>query len=273
MRSRTCLALALVGLLACSPEAPIIAPEPMSPEPMSPEPAPLIPVPDERHLGSLEMREPPRPLASECSPGETRSCGSPAGRSPNPNKELRMACRSAGEGVWRFSTSDCSTPLVVAFDERPVAFTRAPGTFALGAFARTEWVSERTPWLALDRDGSGCVEDVRELFGPPASTPSATGFESLAELDDTRDGRLDGRDAAFARLGLWFDRDQDRRCTPGELESLSQAGVVAFELSYTRLPGAVGSYEGAVARLTFRDADGHAREGRVVDVFLAAMDP
>jgi hypothetical protein len=162
------------------------------------------------------------------------------------------------------------TPLVVALDARPVELTRPDGAFAIGGSKRTEWVSAETPWLAMDRDGSGCIEDHGELFG--ADEGAANGFDKLARLDDHRDGRIDAADEAFARLVLWADRDQDRRCTPSELVPLRAAGVVALELSYTSVvPPVSGSYEGEHAGVAFRDARGALRRGRVVDVYLEAM--
>lgn len=214
-------------------------------------------------------------LPDECEPGAVRACG-PAALMPNPSRPLTMRCARAPAGNWVFDRSSCNTPLVVAFDGEPVTFGAPPGVFAIGSSARTEWPSSSTPWLAYDRDGSGCVEDERELFGPAADPGgrARSGFEALALFDDDGDGRIDGRDAAFARLALWVDRDQDRRCIPSEMVPLERAGIVAIELgaSAARPPERAGSFEGESALVVARGALGAPRAARVVDVYLAPLD-
>jgi hypothetical protein len=178
-----------------------------------------------------------------------------------------MTCRQAPDGSYRFNLAVCATPLVVAWDDASVEITRPPGTFPIGPFARTEWVSARTPWLAIDADRSGCVERDDELFGPR----DGDGFAALAALDADRDGQIDARDPAFSSLVLWADRDQDRRCTPAEVSSVADAGVVAIELRARSLPAAaVGSYAGAEATFWFR-AGGAIRTGRVLDLYLGPL--
>ena len=78
------------------------------------------------------------------------------------------------------------------------------------------------------------------------------------------------RDPAFARVVVWRDADQDRRSTPGELQSASAAGLVAIDLAYRDVPRCSGgSCEVERARFVFRDARGQEREGDVIDVHLA----
>jgi hypothetical protein len=144
--------------------------------------------------------------------------------------------------------------LVVALDATPVKFTKAGAVFTIGNAYRTEWVTARTPWLALDRDGTGCIEHEGELFA---------GFAELAKLDANRDGRIDAKDPAFAKLVLWDDADQDKRCTPNELTRLSAAFERLPLASAPRERPKLGSYEGDTALLS-----GGAR---LVDVHLAAL--
>ena len=123
-------------------------------------------------------------------------------------------------------------------------------------------MSARTPWLALDRDGSGCIEQQSELFR----------FDELAALDDNRDGRIDAEDGAYERLVLWSDRDGDRRCVASELTTLRDAGVVALDVDFApKPPHAFGSHEGEVATMVYRADGGAPRRGRIVDVYLAPM--
>ncbi len=122
------------------------------------------------------------------------------------------------------------TPLVLSFDGGPVRFTHASGSFDLmgeQASFDSDWVSRATPWLALDRNGNGAIDDGRELFGSMTVLASGTrainGFIALAELDDDGDGRITPADAAFSRLLLWSDADQDRRSRSSELRCRSAA--------------------------------------------------
>lgn len=197
------------------------------------------------------------PAVSECEPGEIGGCSSPVERHARYGPFVH--CRRAPDGSWRWARAECNTPLVVAFDEGPVELTHPPGSFAIGLSERTEWVSAKTPWLALDRDGSGCIESHAELFA---------GFSALAALDDDGDGRLDARDAAFASLVLWSDRDQDRRCTPDEIEPIASRGIAALDLTYVTPPhSGLGSYEGERAPVLTSSGG----RGRLVDVYLAPL--
>lgn len=189
--------------------------------------------------------EPPYHLVAECEPGERRPYPLFWAGAGRPRRW--QSCIEYADGSRRWPV--VNTPLVIVFDEAPVTFTRAPGVFHVGADDRTEWVSAATPWLALDRDGSGCIESERELFA---------GFDVLARLDANGDGRIDGRDPAFAELVLWSDRDQDKRCTPDELTPLGSP----IDLAHTEAAPQGFSYEGETAALP-------RRTGRVVDVYLA----
>jgi hypothetical protein len=202
--------------------------------------------------------ERPRP-AHECELGARRGCSNLGGAmwAPGPDGPVPIGARCVlyPDGIQRWSDSDCVTPLVVAFDACPVEFTRPDADFAVAGRARTEWISAKTPWLAIDRDGSGCIESAHELFA---------GFEALAELDSNADGRLDARDPAFPHLLLWSDRDQDKRCTPDEVAPLASAGIDRVDLSYElRDSTGIGSYEGETSLLS--------HGARVVDVHLAVM--
>lgn len=193
----------------------------------------------------------------ECRPYQKRDC--PGLPQLAPGHVIQMTC-AIEKDAWKFSRTPCDTPLVLSLDGRAVTFTRAPGSFRIGAAERTEWVEASTPWLAIDRDGDGAIDGESELFA---------GFEALAAFDDDRDGRITPRDAIFSELRVWRDRDQDRRSTPDELSTLADEGVRAIDLAYTSRPARAISYEGEIAPLAL---DG-GRAGRVVDVHLAPMDP
>jgi hypothetical protein len=136
----------------------------------------------------------------------------------------------------------CYTPLVLSFDRAPVRFAHTEGRFDFGAGApqATDWPSAETPWLVLDRNGNGVVDDATELFGD--ATPllqggrGANGFVPLAELDANRDRRLTAADDAWSRLLLWSDRNVDRVSSPDELTPLAETSVVAIDRAYARVP-------------------------------------
>jgi hypothetical protein len=233
----------------------------------------IVAEPEPKPQADLEVLSRPRPATAvaerevyrgpppECELGETRSCFPPGTGPRLDGMGPWMRCVELPDGFRRFSRADCATPLVLSFDDAPVRFTNPPGAFAIGSAARTEWVGPETPWLALP--ARGCVESERDLFG--VDERASNGFEKLARLDANGDGRIDGADPAYARLVLWYDRDQDRACTASELVPLRDAGVLSIELAYTSTkPLTTGSYEGERAR--FARPGGR---GSVVDVYLA----
>jgi hypothetical protein len=100
-------------------------------------------------------------------------------------------------------------------------------------------------FLAFDRNGNGLIDDGTELFGnhTPArpdwpATTTANGFEALKFVETTPYGASDmnevitARDAAFARLLLWRDRNHNGVSEPDELQSLADAGVEAVYTDY-----------------------------------------
>jgi hypothetical protein len=201
-----------------------------------------------------------------CEPGDGYACRGPYGGS---------ASCTVVSGEWRYPPDACSTPLVLAFDDEPIAFTNPAGAFDLAgsdALVRTDWVSERTPWLVLDRNSNGTIDDGAELFGSMTRLPDGrrarNGFSALASLDADGDGWITAKDPEFARLAVWRDLDQDRASSPDELSPAAES-VVALSLRYTDVPRCLGgSCEHERADFIFRDHQGNERRGSVVDVYL-----
>jgi len=168
----------------------------------------------------------------------------------------------------------CNTPLVLAFDDHPIALvpaTATPFAFQAGAPVASDWPTAATPCIALDRDGDGQITSGAELFGDATLAADGTlahdGFAALAALDANGDGALDASDPAFAALLLWTDRDGDRRSSPDELRPLSSV-VTRIPLAHSRDArcDARGNCEGE--RGTWRDVFGG--EHPVVDLYLRA---
>lgn len=202
-----------------------------------------------------------------CRPGDGYACGGPYGGS--------ATCALVND-EWRYPPTACSTPLVLAFDDEPVAFTNPPGAFDLAgrdSLVRTDWVSESTPWLVLDRNANGTIDDGSELFGSMTRLPDGAralnGFLALAPLDSDGDGWITPRDPSFAELALWRDHDQDRVSSAGELSPVAES-VIALSLTCRDEPRCVGgNCERERADLIFRDREGNERRGSVVDVYLS----
>jgi hypothetical protein len=154
----------------------------------------------------------------------------------------------------------CDTPLVVAFEGEAIQFAN-------------HWPTASTPWLALDRDGDGAITSRAELFGDATVLPgggvATNGFEALAPLDTNGDGVVDARDPAFGSILLWADRDGDRRSTPSELRPAYEV-ILALPLANERRPRCTeeGDCEGERSAMSWRAADGSARTGAVIDVYL-----
>ncbi|UQA63965.1 calcium-binding protein [Polyangium aurulentum] len=184
---------------------------------------------------------------------------------------------SGGAGGQGGDDSASSTPLVLSFDGAAVEFgADATRAFDVNGAASqvTDWPTARTPWLALDRDGSGAIEDGRELFGSmsplAAGGTGPNGFVALRELDGNGDGRITAEDPAFAKLVVWSDKDADRASSSGELSSVSAWEIVSIDLDYVTIPrcDARGNCEGERAPFQYRDAAGVLRTGTVIDVRL-----
>lgn len=171
------------------------------------------------------------------------------------------------------------TPLVLAFTDSPVRFVPGEASFDFGhGPVHTDWPSDATPWLALDRNGNAQVDDATELFGDAsplrAGGVGPNGFVALADLDDDRDGLLTLADPAFSRLLAWADADGDRRSSPAELRSLASAGITALDLDHTRqrVCDPRENCEGETSSFRYV-AGGLEGQGRVIDVYLRERPP
>jgi hypothetical protein len=174
---------------------------------------------------------------------------------------------------WAFSELCGATPLVLAFDDQPVAYTTG-GRFAFtaGDPVATDWPTAVTPWLALDRDGDGAITNGAELFGSSTPLPdgrlAADGFAALAVLDANHDGRIDRDDPAFASLVLWADRDGDRHSSPDELRPASEViDAISLDVRIDLRCTERLDCERERAALSWHDGGGH-HTGSVVDVHL-----
>jgi hypothetical protein len=210
-----------------------------------------------------------------CEPEEVYDCG----YSDITMSDLSMTCSlDPDKACTTYWDNGCDTPLVLSFDGAPVEYLadRDHGFDLDGAQSLvTDWPTARTPWLAVDRDGNGSIDDGSELFGSMSPLGSGArarnGFAALRELDANGDGRLTPQDPGFSRLLVWSDGDGDRRSAASELASVSGRGLLSIDLAYTSGPrcDARGNCEVERASFTYRDAAGMERTGAVVDVHIA----
>lgn len=210
----------------------------------------------------------------ECAPGDSQSCW---GDDEEWGEDITMGCTIDADGRHVWNLEDCNTPLVLSFGES-IEFSSAPVSAAdfdihggAGTCARADWPSAASPWLALDRDGSGSIDGGQELFGAATRMSSGTGahngFQALAELDSDLDGKITPADARWGELVLWADHDADRRSSGWELLPLASFEIVEIDLGYAtrRDCDARGNCGLERASFVYRSM-GRERAGEVVDV-------
>jgi hypothetical protein len=231
-------------------------------------------------IGPLHVPYPPYPRArvrDAESPGPKLYFASvqtwQASLVPAQRRYVKREC-PGGEGNPSSDLCGDNTPLVVAFDGDRVAYTSG-GRFAFqaGSLTMTDWPTATTPWIVLDRNDNGAIDNGSELFGSDTRLArggtAVNGFAALAELDANGDGRIDATDPAFSALQLWADHDADQRSGMRELTPLAEKIVsISLDHQIDVRCDARGNCEGERANLTWRDASGALRSGDVIDVYL-----
>jgi hypothetical protein len=116
--------------------------------------------------------------------------------------------------------------------------------FGTGKPMQMPWTAagSSSGWLALDRKGDGRVDNGADLFSNVAPQPDSRaraklGFRALAAYDlpakgGNGDGTIDQRDAIFAKLLVWVDKNHNGISEPGELLTMQQAGVQSISLQF-----------------------------------------
>lgn len=212
------------------------------------------------------------------SAGASRACEGPGDAPGAPTGSQQCAADAHGALTWSNCTpsSTSSTPLVLSFDGAPVTLAATLGAFDVNGTMSvvTDWPAAATPWLALDRDGNGAIDDGSELFGSATVLRSgqraSNGFVALAELDSNGDGRITPEDAAWASLRLWGDADGDRVSSAGEVSGLGARRVLWIDLGYRSERRCDARRNCEIERAAFGWADeaGGEHVGAIVDVHL-----
>ncbi len=130
-------------------------------------------------------------------------------------------------------------PLAIDMDGDGIETTGVDGTVLFdhngdGVKTGTGWVSADDGFIVLDRNGNGTIDTGAELFGVDTvkadGSLAADGFDALSDLDSNGDAVFDAKDTEFANVKIWQDLDQDGISDPGELTSLTDAGIVSIDL-------------------------------------------
>lgn len=101
-----------------------------------------------------------------------------------------------------------------------------------GPHQRWPWVRPTTGFLVWDPLRTGRIVSGQQLFGGYTfQLFRRDGYEALAALDDNGDGVLDG--AELRGIRVWFDRNSNGRCDPGEVVDLEDLGIVAIAVHAT----------------------------------------
>ena len=97
-----------------------------------------------------------------------------------------------------------------------------------GEADQIHFIGPNSGFLALDRDGSGTIDNGSELFG--AST--GNGFAELAAYDEDGNQFIDEADSIFEELRIW----QKDSAGNDHLVALGQKGVGAIYLGHIDTP-------------------------------------
>lgn len=95
------------------------------------------------------------------------------------------------------------------------------------------WIKPSDGWLVQDINKDGRISINREMYSDMEYMRHRSSWQPplLRELDDNQDELLDQRDAAFSKLRVWRDLNEDGESQPGELTPLSAHGITAFRLT------------------------------------------
>ncbi len=132
----------------------------------------------------------------------------------------------------------------------------------------TSWLSSDDGFLVRDLDNDGNISSITEIVSDyfnGRAPDGAAGVQVLAAYDSNLDGVFSAADAEFADFRIWRDANENGVTDAGELLTLAQAGVAAFDLSYTATNGLVVDGAEVLTRGTALMSDGGVREALSID--------
>jgi Ca2+-binding RTX toxin-like protein len=134
-----------------------------------------------------------------------------------------------------------------------------------GFAVHTGWFENNTGILVVDSNGNGQIDDISEVVGERYG-----GFAELAQADANGDGVIDANDPISAQLRIWRDGNGDGTVNPGELMTLSQAGIASINLAATAQTGVAVAGNDVLATGSFTHTDGTSG---AVDAVSFSIDP
>lgn len=196
------------------------------------------------------------------------------------NFQQELCVALGAMGCWQ---GQCYTPILIDVNGDGYKMTNVDNGVnfkVLSNFPLTKvsWTAEGSDdaWLVLDRNGNGTIDSGEEQFGNATLQPwsmEKNGFKALTQYDHVfnggqEDGVIDGRDAVFAQLRLWCDRNHNGISEPDELSDLRSAGVFGIDLNYKDWKR-VDEFGNAFRyRAKVLDGSGHSLGKWAFDVFL-----
>ncbi|WP_210189980.1 hypothetical protein [Bradyrhizobium sacchari] len=132
---------------------------------------------------------------------------------------------------------------------------------------RIAWTTPDEGLLAFDANGSGTVDQTKELALREWTPGAQTDLQGLGTFDTNHDGALDAPDQDFGRFGVWRDGNSNGISDPGELNSLVESGVSAISLASDGVQSHLPDGSTIYGQGSFTRTDGSS--GRLADVALA----
>lgn len=164
-------------------------------------------------------------------------------------------------------------PLVLDLDNDGIETIGIGGTVVVfdhngdGIRTGTGWVKSDDGFLVLDRNDNGTIDSGRELFDVDTiksnGALATNGFNALSDLDSNGDHVFDQNDDEFAHLQVWRDFNQNGISTANELFSLSELGIVSFNLNATTQNVNLGNGNVQTASAAHLTVDGTGQTGNL----------
>lgn len=140
-----------------------------------------------------------------------------------------------------------------------------------GYLEHTSWISKDDGLLVRDWNNDGTISDMTEIVSDyfNGRTPDGkAAIEILAAYDSNNDGVFSAADAQFSNFRIWRDANGNGLTDSGELLTLTQAGITAFNLAHTPTNGLVVGGADVLAKSTAVFSGG--RTGEVLSINLIA---
>ena len=162
-------------------------------------------------------------------------------------------------------------PIIFDMDDDGLYFRDQSVSFDFDSDRQIEtgaWIDHGDAILALDRNGDGRISSGAEISFIDDLPGALTDLEGLAAFDTNDDGLFSAADEQFSEFLIWTDSNGNGISEAGELQSVTDAGLLALSLSSSTFEG-VQPNEYATL---FGETVAVFADGRSVDVADAALD-